>query len=61
MNDALRVEIIDTQGRLVHKITAMAQNEVMDVPLPASLPSGPYLLRYIDGAGTHTLPFDLVR
>jgi hypothetical protein len=60
-NGAFRVEIIDSQGRLVHATTAIAPHEVMDILLPASLPSAPYVLRYFDGAGRHTLPFDLVR
>ncbi len=60
-NDITRVEIIDTQGRLAHVISAWAPNDVLNIPLPASLPNAPYVLRFLDGAGTHTLTFDLLR
>jgi hypothetical protein len=59
--NVIRVEINDTQGRLVHAATMMASERVMDIPLPASLPSGPYLLQYFNGTGRHTLAFDLLR
>jgi hypothetical protein len=61
VRNVIRVEINDTQGRLVHAATMMASERVMDIPLPASLPSGPYLLQYFNGTGRHTLAFDLLR
>ncbi len=61
IRDLKRVEIMDTQGRLVHTLTAIVPSQVMDIPLPTLLPNAPYLLRYVDEGGTHTLTFDLLR